>query len=265
VYSSFQLAKKFFNYHINASNSKGHGMHSPFVFDFILNVLNNKSNYQPPIEIEQLRKKLLLDKRIIEIQEMGAGSRTDPSGQRPVKQIARSALKSKRLAQVLFRLAKHYRPQTIVELGTSLGLTTAYFSKAIPHSSIITIEGDESVASIANENFQKLDCNNIQLLQGNFDHVLPPVINQLPSIDLAYIDGNHRYQPTINYFHQFLSKSNDQTILVFDDIHWSREMEEAWKEIQQHASVQYTIDIFFLGFVFFRSEFKAKQNFSIRF
>jgi len=53
--------------------------------------------------------------------------------------------------------------------------------------------------------------------------------------------------------------------LVFDDIHWSAEMEKAWLEIKSHPSVQYTIDIFFLGFVFFRPDFKVKQNFSIRF
>lgn len=240
-------------------------MHSPFVFDFILNVLNNKNNYRPPKEIEQLRKEILNDKRIIEIEEMGAGSRTSSSNHRAVSQIAKSALKSKRLAQVLFRLAKHYEPKTIVELGTSLGITTAYLSKANPLSSIMTIEGNSPTAAIAKENFQKLNCSNVQLLQGNFDTVLPTVTSQLSSIDLAYIDGNHRYQPTINYFHQFLPKVHSQTILVFDDIHWSVEMEKAWEEIKGHPSVQYTIDIFFLGFVFFRQEFKVKQNFSVRF
>jgi predicted O-methyltransferase YrrM len=196
---------------------------------------------------------------------MGAGSRTSSSNERTVQQIAKSALKTKKLAQVLFRLVKHYQPQNVVELGTSLGITTSYFSKANPESSIKTIEGNNSIASIAKENFQKLNCNNIQLITGNFDDVLPSVINQLSSIDLAYIDGNHRYKPTINYFHQFLPKINSQTILIFDDIHWSEEMEKAWEEIKAHPSVQYTIDIFFLGFVFFRVEFKVKQNFSIRF
>lgn len=240
-------------------------MHSPFIFDFILNVLNNKSNYDAPSEIEQLRKQLLSDNRLIEIQEMGAGSRIHSSKQRTVSQIAKSALKSKRLAQVLFRLVKHYQPQNIVELGSSLGVTTSYLSKANPDSSLTTIEGSDSIALIAKENFQKLNCTNIQQLQGNFDHLLASVIAQLPSIDLAYIDGNHRYQPTVNYFHQFLSKAHNQTIMIFDDIHWSEEMEKAWEEIKAHPSVQYTIDIFFLGFVFLREEFKVKQDFVIRF
>lgn len=240
-------------------------MHSPFVFDFILNVLNNKSHYQPPPEIEQLRAELLSDKRMIGVEDLGAGSRSGNAKQRSVNQIARSALKPKRLAQVLFRLAKHYQPKTIVELGTSLGITTSYFSKACPDAEITSIEGSSSVAAIAEESFEKLNCGNIRLVRGNFDEVLPPAIDAFPSIDLAYIDGNHRYQPTINYFHQFLTHSHNQTILVFDDIHWSAEMEKAWEEIKQHPSVSYTIDIFFLGFVFFRQEFKVKQNFSIRF
>jgi predicted O-methyltransferase YrrM len=265
VYSSAQLAQKYFSYYLHASNSQGHGMHSPFVFDFTLNVLNNKSDYKAPPEIEQLREQLLSDKRVIEIEDFGAGSRINSSKQRSVGQIAKSALKSKRLAQVLFRLARHYQPQTLVELGTSLGITTAYISQANPNASITSIEGSDQIAAIAQENFKKLNCTNIQLLTGNFDNVLPSAISHLSSIDLAYIDGNHRYQPTINYFHQFLTRSGSQTILVFDDIHWSVEMEQAWEEIKSHPSVQYTIDIFFLGFVFFREEFKVKQNFTIRF
>lgn len=240
-------------------------MHSPFVFDFIINVLNNKSNYSSATEVEEVRHQLLSDKRMIPVEDFGAGSRTNSSNERSVSRIARSALKSKRLAQVLFRLARHYQPETIVELGTSLGITTSYLSKACPAASITTIEGSPSIAAIAKENLQKLHCTNVEVLEGNFDLLLPSVISHLPSIDLAYIDGNHRYEPTINYFQQFLSSSNNNTILVFDDIHWSAGMEKAWEEIKQHPSVQYTIDIFFLGFVFFRQEFKVKQNFSIRF
>lgn len=240
-------------------------MHSPFVFDFILNVLNNKSNYKAPVEIEQLRKQLLNDNRILNVEDLGAGSRVNFSKQKTVQQIAKSALKSKRLAQVLFRLGKYYRPKNIIELGTSLGITTAYFSKANSAANITTIEGSESIAAVAKENFQKLNCNNIELLQGNFDQLLPSVINQLSSVDLAYIDGNHRYQPTLNYFHLLLSKTNSNSILVFDDIHWSGEMETAWEEIKSHPSVKYTIDIFFLGFVFLKDEFKVKQHFAIRF
>jgi predicted O-methyltransferase YrrM len=265
MYSSIRLAKKYLHYYFTAHNGKGHGMHSPFVFQFILHVLNNKSNYQPPLEIEEIRKHLLQDTRILQIEDLGAGSRITTTKERSVQQLAKSALKPKKYAQLLFRLAKHYQSKNIIELGTSLGITTSYLSAANPEASITTIEGSKAVAEIAKENFNKLQLKNIQLLQGNFDDVLSSAIHHLPFVNLAYIDGNHRYEPTINYFNQILPKTNNDSILVFDDIHWSAEMEKAWQEIKSHPSVKCTVDIFFLGFVFFRDEFKTKQHFTIRF
>jgi predicted O-methyltransferase YrrM len=265
VYSSFQLAKKYLHYYLTANNSKGHGMHSPFVFDFILHVLNNKSQYTPPASIELLRKELLCDNRMLKIDDMGAGSRIHSTKEKKVKQLAATALKPKKYAQLLFRLVKHYHPNTIIELGTSLGVTTSYLSVASPESRITTIEGSKAIKQVANENFRKLALQNIQSLQGNFDVVLPEELQQHSSVDLGYIDGNHRYAPTLHYFHHFLEKTHNGTILVFDDIHWSEEMERAWREIQKHPSVHCTVDIFFLGFVFFRQEFKEKQHFTIRF
>ncbi len=240
-------------------------MHSPFVFDFILCVLNNKNDYQPPAEIEALRKSVLHHQKKIVVNDMGAGSRSNNTKEKTVAQIAKSALKPKKYAQLLFRLAKHYRPQTIIELGTSLGITTAYLATAHPHAKVITIEGSALIAEEAKTNFNQLRITNIEQRVGNFNSVLPSVIHQLPSVDLAYVDGNHRYQPTMDYFHQLLTTTNAHSILVFDDIHWSPEMEKAWQEIKQHPMVLCTVDIFFLGFVFFRNEFKVKQHFSIRF
>jgi predicted O-methyltransferase YrrM len=263
MYGNLQLAKKYIHYYINASNSRGHGMHSPFVFRFIREVLNGPSNeeWQP---IESRRKELLSDKRTLEITDLGAGSRKGMIRSRSVKQLAASALKPPKLAAILYRLAKTYKPSTIIELGTSLGITTSYFSKAVPGARIISIEGSDKIAAIARENFKKLGCDNIELLTGNFDEVLPSILGTLRPVDLVYIDGNHRYHPTMNYFHQILQHSDENTIMVFDDIHWSKEMEEAWKDIRNHPSVKYTIDIFYLGFVFFRNEFKVKQDFLIR-
>ncbi len=239
-------------------------MHSPFVFDFILHVLNNKKNYQAPLEVEQLRKKLLKDDTFLPVVELGAGSRAG-TGSKKVSAIAATALKNKKLAQVLYRLARHYQPARIVELGTSLGTTTAYLALAHPDAEVVTIEGNPSVRNKALEGFEALGLKNIRSLEGNFDDVLPPVLQQLETVDLGFIDGNHRYDPTIRYFEWLLKKTNTDSILVFDDIHWSPEMEAAWKYIQQHPSVQYTIDIFFLGFVFFRKDFRIPQDFTIRF
>ena len=265
MFSSFQLAKKYLHYYFNASNAKGHGMHSPFVFDFILNVLNNKKKFQVPAEIEELRKQLLQDDTIISIEDMGAGSRLSSAKQRSISSLAKNAVKSKKYSQLLYRLVKHYQPQTIIELGTSLGITTSCLAKANPAAQVLTIEGSDAIAAIAQQNFQQLNCTNIQPYIGNFDYQLPSILHHLSTVDLAYIDGNHRLQPTLNYFEQFLAKKNNNSIFIFDDIHWSKEMEEAWQKIKAHPSVRCSIDIFFLGFVFFRDEFKTKQDFTIRF
>jgi predicted O-methyltransferase YrrM len=264
MYSSLQLSAKFLHYYLTAFNSKGHGMHSPFVFDFILNVLNNKKNYHPPKQIEKLRGTLLNNNRNLSIEDLGAGSRVH-ARERSVKTLAKTAIKSKKYSQLLYRLVKHYKPENIIELGTSLGITTAYFSLANPDAKIISIEGSSEVAMLAQENFQKLQVTNVRSIVGNFDDHLYPIVSGLLTVDLAYIDGNHRLKPTINYFEHLLPKTNNNSILVFDDIHWSSEMEAAWEEIKKHPSVRCTIDIFFLGFVFFRKEFKEKQNFTVRF
>jgi predicted O-methyltransferase YrrM len=240
-------------------------MHSPFVFNFILNVLNNANGYVPPREIEELRRQLLDDQTVLTIEDHGAGSRAGQKKEKTIATLARTALKPPKYAQLLFRLVKYYQPARIVELGTSLGLTTAYLSRANPDARMISIEGNPSVYERAKEHLRELHCTNTELIQGRFDDVLSEVLQKLSPVSLGFVDGNHRYAPTIRYFHQFLENANEQTILVFDDIHWSQEMEQAWKEIQEHPSVTCTIDIFFLGFVFFRKEFRERQHFSIRF
>jgi len=265
LYNHFHLAQKYINYYLTASNGKGHGIHSPFVFDFIKKVLNDNKKYDSYSSIETVRNKMLADERIIEVEDFGAGSLALPSKEKKINDIARSFLKSKKFAQLLFRIVKFYKPATIIELGTSLGITSAYLAKANDSSQLITLEGSVSTASVAKENFELLDLQNIQLVTGNFDETLPHILSKLKKLDLSFVDGNHRKIPTLNYFHQLISHSTQSTILIFDDIHWSKEMEEAWEEIQQHPQVTLTIDLFFIGLVFFRTDFKSKQHFIIRF
>lgn len=265
MYSLSQLAKKYIHYYFTASNGKGHGIHSPFVFDFIKNVLNDKTKYQNYSSIEKIRNELLHDKRVVDVEDFGAGSLAVPSRKKRISDVTRSFLKSKKLAQLLFRIVQYYKPHKIVELGTSLGITTAYIASANETSEVFTLEGAKNIVEIAKENFEKLGVQNVKLVLGNFDDTLPQLLSQIDKIDFAYVDGNHRKAPTLYYFDQLINKSTHSTIFVFDDIHWSKEMEEAWKEIQQHKDVTLTIDLFFIGIVFFKKDFKAKQHFIIRF
>lgn len=265
MFSKFQLAKKYFSYYTSASNGKGHGVHSPFVFEFITSVLNDGRTYYCYSQIEALRQSLLKDDTLLTIEDFGAGSRLQSHHQRKVSFIAGSSLKPRKFSQLFFRIVDHYQPQTIVELGTSLGITSSYMASARPGAQVITMEGAAAIAAVAKKTFTSLGLQNIQVVQGNFDDTLPGVLKKLPQVDLAFVDGNHRKEPTINYFNQLLAKSHDNTILVFDDIHWSAEMEEAWAEIQAHPQVTLTVDLFFIGLVFFRKEQKVKQHFKVRF
>ena len=265
MYSTLQLAIKYIRYQLSASNGKGHGVHSPFVFDFITNVLNDTRNFYYYDAIEKVRNTLYENDKVLTIEDFGAGSTVSKSNQRKVSSIARSALKPKKFGQLMFRMVNHYHANTIVELGTSLGITTSYLAAANEKGKVYTMEGAKEVAAIAKENFNKLSLQNITLIQGNFDHTLQNALHNLQTVDLAFVDGNHRKEPTLQYFHQLLLKTTEQSILIFDDIHWSKEMEEAWAIIQQHPAVTLSIDLFFIGIVFFRKEQKIPQHFSIRF
>ena len=259
------MVLQFLQYYLNASNGKGHGIHSPFVFEFVKKVMNDDRHFYAYDSIELVRKSVLKNKKVLSITDYGAGSTVTKSNERKVKDIAGSALKPKKFAQLMFRMVDYFQPKTIVELGTSLGITTSYLASANVASSVYTFEGAAEVAAIAKENFHSLGLKNIKVIEGNFDDTLQPVLNELATIDFAFVDGNHRKEPTIRYFEQLLEKSNEDSIFIFDDIHWSKGMEEAWQYIQQHPAVKLTIDLFFIGIVFFRKEQKVPQHFVIRF
>jgi predicted O-methyltransferase YrrM len=265
LYSKFQLANKYLNYYLTASNGKGHGIHSPFVFDFVKNVLNDKQNYSAYQSIEKIRKQLLADQVVIEVEDFGAGSSIIKTNKRVVSAIAASSLKQKKYAQLLYRMVKYYKPATVLELGTSFGITTAYLASANAASKVFTCEGAAAIASIAQQNLEALQLSNVQLTEGDFAQTLSQLLSNLSEINFAFIDGNHRKEPTLNYFKQMLNLSVPSTILVFDDIHWSAEMEEAWDFIKQHPAVTLTIDLFFIGIVFFNPDINHKQHFIIRF
>jgi len=273
MYSSLQLAGKYVSYWVTASNSKGHGVHSPFVFEFITEVLNDRREYYCFAAIEKLREQLKYDKTEIIVADFGAGLKFESSSyKRKVSDITKSSLKSKRFGQLLFRILNFYfsekSPESVVhvlELGTSLGITTAYLASVNKNYKVLTMEGAKAVVGIAKKNFQQLGLTNIEVIEGNFDNSLPIIINQQSAIDFAFIDGNHRKEPTMRYFKEILQKTTMHSILVFDDIHWSKEMNEAWQNIKNHPSVTLSIDLFFIGIVFFRKEQIAKQHFIIRF
>jgi len=257
-----QFVSDFLKHRLTAKSR--HGTHSPFVYKLVDEVIYDfyaKTDY---IAIEQQRKKLLNDDTLITVTDLGAGSQFNKKRTKTVKEIAKNALKTPRLAKLIYRLAKHSNPANLIELGTCLGITTAYLSKACPDADIVTIEGCPETAKKAYQNFQDLALENVELQVGNFDELLPRVIEEQSKLDFVYVDGNHRKEATLNYFNWCLPKVHEDTLLIFDDIYWSNGMKEAWEEIKRHPDVTVTVDLFWIGLVYFKKG-QAKEHFKIKF
>ncbi len=265
MYSSLTLLKKYLQYLYKASNGKGHGVHSPFVYTFIKEVLNKKVSHPILDAIELQRKHLEKNVQMVEVWDRGAGSRQTEKNIRQVSAIAKTALKPKKYSNLLYKITNYYTPSLVLEMGTSLGITTCYLAAANNNAKVVTMEGAPNIASIAKGTFKLVGLNNIEIVEGDFKDSLDTYLNSIESVGLAYVDGNHKYEPTVRYFEQLLSKANDSSILIFDDIHWSSEMENAWEYIKADKRVTLTIDLFFIGLVFIRQAQKEKEHFIIRY
>lgn len=251
--------------HAVRARSKYH-IHSPFVYGFYKNVLKDDHSYTQYRVVNRLRKELGTASRFIKRKDLGARCREFPSDQRfvRVKDIVHHASVNRKKGEFLFRLIQEYKPSTILELGTSVGISTMYFGLAAPESRIITIEGCIDSANLARENFEKAGIKNIRVITGNFEEKLSTAFDEMPAPDLVFFDGNHRKEPTLGYFERCLQHVHPGAIFLFDDIHWSPGMEAAWQIIRKHPKVTVSIDIYHMGIIFFREEL-SKEDFTIRF
>ena len=244
-----------------------HSLHPPFLFSLYTRIIRADNRRDPTLTpIRTLRKALRQNQKIIVITDFGAGSKVNTSRQRTIGDVARHSQKPACFGRLLFRLIRHVRASTIVDLGTSLGLTTAYLAEATrPHGGhVLTFEGCPQTAAVARRNLEQLAIGNVTVVVGNIDETLAPQMDALGPVDFVFFDANHRCEPTIRYFEICLKNRHNDTVFVFDDIHWSDEMEQAWACIRQHPAVSVTVDLFWVGLVFFRQE-QPKQDFVLRF
>ena len=251
--------KQYICFLLKATNQ--HGIHSPFIFDLVTKCFYDKKKYNDYSSLKQYRKQLYKNDLIILIKDFGAGSRVFRTNARKISQVAKNAGITQKRAELLYRLTKYFKPNTILELGTSLGMATSSLSLGNPDSTITTIEGCPETASIANEQFESFNLNNINLKVNKFDNELKSLQNQ--KFNLIYVDGNHQKDATLNYFNLLLETINNDSVIIFDDIHWSKGMTEAWELIKINEKVSVTVDTFFWGFAFFRKE-QVKQHFNVR-
>ncbi len=255
---------KYMGYLMFSGHWKGYGIHSPFVFDVVSRIMRNKTDRDIVLKIENIRKKNLSDDRVISIQDLGAGSSKMKNNLRRVSDITAYSAVSRKYGRLLSNMASEFGKPDIVELGTSLGISTLYLATACPDSTIYTIEGCSATAKIADENFKSFGINNVNLIQKSFDEAIPDIYRKSVKPGLVFIDGNHRKEPTLKYFEQLADMSDNKTVIIIDDIHSSGEMEEAWTLIKNYEKVTITIDIFRMGLVFFKKGM-SRYNYVIRY
>lgn len=252
----------YFKFLIRSKNQ--HGIHSPFVYDFTTKCLYKKNtNFESEFQIlKKYKSELIANKKFIDVTDFGAGSRVFKSNNRSISAIAKNAGISNKRAKLLLKIIAYFKPKHILEIGTSLGMATASMYVANPKASIVTLEGCQETANIAKEQFEKFNFQNITIQTGEFKNTLLKTLKS-NNFDFIYFDGNHQKESTIHYFSECLEYIQNDSIFIFDDIHWNKEMSEAWDFISNHKKVTVSIDTFQWGIVFFRAEQK-KEHFTIR-
>jgi predicted O-methyltransferase YrrM len=261
---NFLSAVKYLKYILLSRHSKGHGIHSPFVFDLVSRILRNKVDPEIVCSIEKVRKKMISDKRTILVNDMGSRAELLKTNFRKVSDIARYSAVPGKYGELLSKMAAEFGKPLIIEFGTSLGISTLYLASSCSDTKVYTIEGCPATVEIAKNNFKEAGLTNIEIFIGSFDEVLTGLTNTGIKPGLVFIDGNHRKEPVIKYFNLMAEISDNSTVIIIDDINYSVEMREAWKVLQHHKKVSVTIDIFRMGIVFFR-EGIYHNNYIIRY
>lgn len=238
-----------------------HGVHSPFVYDLVTKCFYDNTEYGAYSKLIAYRNALLNSKESITMMDFGSGSRKFSSNKRPIQQIAKTSGSTLKRAKLLFRLVNYFNAEHILELGTSVGIGTVALAIANERAHVTSIEGCPEIATIAEQQLQAYQVKNVDLKTGTFSKVVLTL--KQPTWDLVFFDGHHDKEATLNYFEQLIASSHTNSIFIFDDIYWSKGMTEAWETIKKHPKVMVTIDTFYWGFVFFRTE-QAKEHFAIR-
>ncbi len=257
LFRSLAFAKYYWRAHTK------YDVHSPFVFDFIQNALEEPKWYYTFDHLQILRNQLLSLNTAIEVTDFGAGSQVIPTKRRKISDIARTSLSEPFFCQLLFSIVHWQKPKNVVELGTSLGISTLHLAKANQLSKITTLEGCPNIAAVAKQNFDQQKATNIDLVVGDFEKTLEKTLKKLENVELFVLDGNHQKEATLRYFELGLQYADASTCFIFDDIYWSKEMSEAWEIIKKHPKTRLTIDVFQYGIVFLRNEQKETEHFTL--
>jgi predicted O-methyltransferase YrrM len=246
--------------HYFTSKRKGHSVHSPFAYKLCEEVFYNTNSFYDFKLLNSLRKALQTDATTFEIEDYGAGSKTFKTNTRSICSISKQGISTQLQSELFYKLINFLNCKIIVELGTSVGLNTMYLSMANKNGIVNTFEGSKELSQFAKKLAKQNKCENINFIHAKFDEALPVFFKENSVIDFFYVDGNHTYEATLNYFNLALKHKNETSVFVFDDIYWSKGMTRAWEEIKKNKEVTLCIDTFYFGLVFFKTELKEKVN-----
>lgn len=249
--------KSYLTFLLKSTNQ--HGVHSPFVYQLLTECFYNKKTFVEYLTLKNYRKTLLKNKTLLEVKDFGSGSRVFKSQLRTIASIAKTAGSSVKKTQLLFRLSQYLNCKKLLELGTALGQGTQALCLGAQNGYVTSIEGSKALYNTTKSNLSGY--NNLSLINGVFNNELPKLNDH--KWDLIFIDGHHDKSATINYFETLLPNTHNDTLIVFDDVYWSKGMSQAWEYIYKHPKVTVSIDTFYLGFIWFRKE-QPKQHFTIR-
>jgi predicted O-methyltransferase YrrM len=232
-----------------------------FAGDFMRNVLNDNTLYPEYKIIEKIRLSLESNTDLIISTSYGAGTRSYHR-KRTIGIVAKSASVSTKYGRLLFRIARHFRPLQILELGTGLGISTLYMALGNPDAGVLTVEGNTQLVKTATCCVNEAGLKNVTIINKEFDNVLKQLISSLKDNVMIFIDGNHTYEATIRYFNSLKGICSSSVIMIFDDINWSDEMMQAWKEIRNSRNTGLKIDLFKMG-ILFKIPGLSEQNLQI--
>ena len=239
-----------------------HGIHSPFVYDFVDKCLVTPFNKMDKEQINLLHVSLAKNEKSIEIVDAGAGSKRLGT-HRKIKDIYSTSSSKGKYGELLYRLCKHYTPKEILEFGTSLGVGTTYMSLGNPNASITTIEACPNTSEIAKENFNRIQFKEtINQVNSTFRDFLKQETSK--EYDLIFVDGHHDGKALLEYMQVLDNHSNDSTLFVLDDIRWSDDMFTAWNELIDSKKYHVCLDLFRYGILIKRSH-QEFESFVIRY
>lgn len=250
---------KFIEHLFYRRHRHGRGIHSPYLFDLVHGAIFNAKRIAVPEGIRTIHHSLLKDPTLIPALSVGQESKVDRAGNRSVASFARGSSVSPKYGALLLRVSRWFQPEMVIELGTGLGISTLYLSAGSPGIPLHTLEGNPHRAEFSEKLIKRSGLKGVKVHRGAFEELLPVLEHDLKGRYLAFMDGNHSYEPTLRYMRTLLGIAGEEALVILDDIHWSREMHRAWKEVCSWPETRVSVDLFHMGILLLRRDLQKAR------